>query len=344
MEKLLKHCETYPKLQVRDVFKFIFQSEFGCEHLVKSPEAAAEYIKREYDELKPEGEIRIEALDGEYSRVHLCVLGEGLSAETLAHLFAASAKKEDGDVEEKLAIARQMTIEGLFPFSHEVFEAEAAKWKAEGYSAIHHSDAFREAYKPSYRVIANEFVPFIELFCELDKRLAKGRVTVALEGGSASGKTTLGALIKRIYDAEVFHMDDFFLQPHQRTPERFKEIGGNVDRERFLSEVLMPLSEGRKVRYRKFDCSSMTLGETVEAEEKRLTVVEGAYSMHPELAGYYDFSVFLDVDEEVQRARIMKRNSPDLAKRFFSEWIPLEQAYFDGTDIKNRCTMVIRIK
>ena len=55
----------------------------------------------------------------------------------------------------------------------------------------------------------------------IDRRRAeKRRLVVALEGGSASGKTTLAALLQRIYNcATVFHMDDFFLRPEQRTED-----------------------------------------------------------------------------------------------------------------------------
>ncbi|MBQ8758231.1 MAG: hypothetical protein IJZ20_00890, partial [Clostridia bacterium] len=81
-------------------------------------------------------------------------------------------------------------------------------------------------------------MPFLPLFAKLDGMLLTGNVRLAVEGGSASGKSTLGALLESVYDCTVFHMDDFFLRPEQRTPERFAEIGGNVDRERFLSEVL----------------------------------------------------------------------------------------------------------
>ena len=54
-------------------------------------------------------------------------------------------------------------------------------------------------------------------------------------------------------------MDDFFLRPEQRTPERYAEPGGNVDRERFLAEVLIPLRAGETVQYRRFDCSTFTV-------------------------------------------------------------------------------------
>ena len=29
---LTKHYQTYPKLQTEDIFKYLFQSAFGCEH------------------------------------------------------------------------------------------------------------------------------------------------------------------------------------------------------------------------------------------------------------------------------------------------------------------------
>ena len=77
---------------------------------------------------------------------------------------------------------------------------------------------------------------------------------------------------------------------------------------------------------------------------KRLTVTEGAYSMHPELGYLYDLSVFLDVDPELQKNRILKRNSLYLANRFFTEWIPMEAKYFHTFGIKEKCNMVIEIK
>lgn len=181
------------------------------------------------------------------------------------------------------------------------------------------------------------------LFDELDKRLAKGRVIAAIEGGSASGKTTLGGLLKEYYGCTVFHMDDFFLRPEQRTPERYAEAGGNVDWERFLEEVLKPLSRGVTVSYRKFDCSSMSLAEAEQIVPARLVIVEGAYSMHPELAAYYDFSVFLDIAPKLQRERILRRNTEEKAQRFFHEWIPMERNYFEKTGAKKRCDMVIDI-
>ena len=96
----------------------------------------------------------------------------------------------------------------------------------------------------------------------------------------------------------------------------------------FAIEVLLPLSKKDTIVYRKFDCGTFTVLPPEEKNPSGLNVIEGAYSMHPDLRQYYSLSVFLDISPDLQKARITKRNSPELAKRFFSEWIPMEQRYF----------------
>ena len=182
-----------------------------------------------------------------------------------------------------------------------------------------------------------------DLYKSIDELLKeKEKVIIAVEGGSASGKTTLGKELEQHYRCNVFHMDDFFLRPEQRTKDRLKEPGGNVDRERFYEEVVIPLSKGEMVEYRRFDCSTFTLHPPVNMEPRRLTIVEGAYSTHPKLGRYYDLSVFLEIEPELQKERILKRNGSEKAERFFKEWIPMEQKYFEAFYIKEKCD--IRIK
>lgn len=333
-------------MQIKDLFKFIYQSAFGCEHLVSNIDAVTEYIYKEHGEISTSDHTAVEALDGSYYRVPLSVLNNGLKAETLGKLFFLSAKKEANGknaLTEKLDVAEELIREKLLPFSEAEFKEAAEGWANEDYPAVRHSDIFRQNYHPAYRVISKDYVPFLPLFTELDNRLEKGALKVAIEGGSASGKSTLASILEKLYDCTVFHMDDFFLRPEQRTPERFAEIGGNIDRERFLAEVIEPLKKGETVCYRKFDCSTMSLCEPVTVSPEKLTVIEGAYSMHPEFSDCYDLSVFISISPELQKERILKRNSPPLAKRFFEEWIPLETKYFTSWDIPGKCDMIIRI-
>ena len=125
--------------------------------------------------------------------------------------------------------------------------------------------------------------PELEIItCRIDRLLAeRERVLVAIDGSCAAGKTTLAGQLAERYDCNVFHMDDFFLRPEQRTPERYAQDGGNVDYERFREEVLLPLKAGKIVSYRPFDCKTFTLSDAVSVAPKKLNIVEGSYSLHP---------------------------------------------------------------
>ena len=78
---LLAHAAAYPALTLTDLFKALYQSAFGCEHLVADPSAAEAYIAAEAEGARPCGRKSVEPLDGPYIRVHLEVLKKGLSAE-----------------------------------------------------------------------------------------------------------------------------------------------------------------------------------------------------------------------------------------------------------------------
>ena len=175
----------------------------------------------------------------------------------------------------------------------------------------------------------------------IDSLLANGqRVILAIDGPCASGKTTLAAYLAERYDCNVFHMDDFFLRPEQRNPQRFAEPGGNVDYERFQEEVLMPLTKGEAFSYRPFDCKTFTLSAPVAVIPKQLTVIEGSYSHHPYFGDPYDLKVFLTAEPEIQRQRILKRPS-FLHQRFFQDWIPMENLYFQTFRIRKQAELVL---
>ena len=171
---------------------------------------------------------------------------------------------------------------------------------------------------------------------------SKNRVVAAFDGRSAAGKSSAAEWLAVQLGGEVIHMDDFFLPLELRTLERLAEPGGNVHRERFETEVLQGLVSGEVFRYRRFDCSVMDYGESVSAGDKRLIIIEGAYSLHPSFGNYYDLAVFFDIDPEEQKSRILRRDGPGKLVAFTQRWIPMEERYISAFDIENRCDMVIK--
>lgn len=167
------------------------------------------------------------------------------------------------------------------------------------------------------------------------KREASSRFPyiVALDGPCASGKTTAAARISEALDCPVVHMDDFFLRPEQRTPDRLATPGENIDHERFLEEVLIPLTCGKPCRYAPFSCTTQSLLPPVDLMHDGLVLIEGSYSHHPALRPYCDLFLFLTVTPEKQLDRIRKRNGEAMAKVFQNRWIPLEEAYFSAFSV-----------
>lgn len=161
---------------------------------------------------------------------------------------------------------------------------------------------------------------------------------IAIDGRCAAGKTTLAAALQTELRASVFHMDDFFLRPEQRTPERLATPGGNVDHERFLSEVLLPIRAGvSALEYQPYDCRAARLLPPVRAQVAPIVIVEGSYSCHPALRGYCDLPVFLTVAPGEQLRRIEARGGADALAAFREKWIPLEELYFDRCGVQAAC-------
>jgi uridine kinase len=169
----------------------------------------------------------------------------------------------------------------------------------------------------------------------------RDRVLVAVDGNCCAGKTTSAARLGEMLGASVFHMDDFFLQPQMRTPERMRQPGGNVDAERFLADVLIPVSQGGEARVRRYDCHEDALLPEVLVSPGRFVIVEGTYSLHPLLAPYYNLKIFCRVSSPEQTERIRARNGEDALRTFVERWIPLENAYFNALRVEEGCDFVI---
>ena len=179
------------------------------------------------------------------------------------------------------------------------------------------------------------------LYDTIDHLLEKQqRMILAIDGPCTAGKTTLAEILKSKYACNVIPMDQFFLRPEQRTAQRLAQPGGNVDYERFYEEVLKPLQADSTFSYRPFSCGTQTLDTPITVSPAPLTVIEGTYSTHPYFQNPYDLKVFLTIDADTQRTRIGLRPSWK-QERFFREWIPMEQAYFDGFPIRQSCDLIL---
>lgn len=338
IEIILKHLEKYPLMQLQDIAKLLYQSEFGGGHMIADPQMSLRRLQEEYRNLGSiECQTVVEAIGDGMCRMYLSCLTHGMLPETLNEIFVQSANHRTGTIaglEKKIAECLRAYKEGLIPFREQEAKAFFENWKEAGYPATSHSGIYRENYQPAYRVIEESYVKVYEVIQRIEKERPR---VIAIDGMSASGKTTLGALLHRNYpESNLIHMDSFFLRPHQRTEARLKEIGGNLDYERFQEEIILHLNDKNGFRYQEYDCQSRSLGEVIEVSWKPLTIIEGAYSHHPYFGEVYDMKLFCEITAEEQTRRILQRNGEMMLKRFVNEWIPKENQYFEAYHIREK--------
>ncbi|HRY77821.1 MAG TPA: hypothetical protein P5154_03570 [Candidatus Izemoplasmatales bacterium] len=193
--------------------------------------------------------------------------------------------------------------------------------------------------------VPREIVPFLPVFAFLDGYLAlHPRAILAIDGPSASGKTTLSRWLSAVYGCETIHMDDYFLPRERAVSERLAESGGNIDHERFVEEVVLPLRKYLPLMIRKFDCATQTLSEPIALTPTRLLVVEGVYALHPKFRSLYDLTIFLDVSPSQKAFRILRRNGLNLKRtwKHLTVWIPLENRYFRTESLRGNTDVYLR--
>lgn len=337
---LTQQISLHPSMQPRDVVKLCYQAAHGAEHLLADTGMAWNYLKQEYDAVAAVDGALYEQISDHVCRVNLSAWkAKALPVEWLFRMFVASCKvQEDGAAQfaRYLQAAETMVHAGAAGFSAAEWDRYLCEYKAMGMPAVHHSEAYRRQEHPAYRIVNSRFCRTIAIL-EAAKVYLQGNnpCVIAIDGRAASGKTTLAHCLQQVLDADVIHMDDFFVPPALRSEERFRKPGENIHHERFAEEVLPFIAKQAPFAYRVFDCSRMDYHGTREIGNKAFRIVEGSYSCHPIFEGYADITVFSDVPADEQLRRIRNRNGEAMLQMFQNRWIPLEEAYFSHYGIRD---------
>jgi len=337
LKQLLQaHLSGHPAAQVQDAVKFLHQSFMGPGHLIEDEGAALSRLEEEWDRTAADpSAIPAQLLGGGLCRLDLSACkGLGLSPATVNRLFVLTAQEVKGDPE---GLEQSLELAAHLPDA----EAYLRRYRAAGCPMVRHSEAYRQAYRPAYRVVSNQYLPLLPLLGAIDRQLfSDGFARVALDGPCASGKSTLGTLLSKIYRCPLLHMDDFFLRPEQRTQERLAQPGGNVDRERFERDVLAPLCRGEAASYHPWRCGEGAFAPVQTIEPAPLFITEGSYSLHPDLRERYTLRIWVEAPLPVRLARLQERGGEEVLERYRTLWIPMEDRYFEACQVKACCQMI----
>jgi uridine kinase len=184
---------------------------------------------------------------------------------------------------------------------------------------------------------------------------------VAVDGRSAAGKTTLAdelAHAVRARGREVIraYLDDFHRPGHKDrsrlggwTPRSYYDEG--YDYEAFRELLLRPLGPGgsRRCRTALFDAlhDAWLPEEWHAVGDQTVAVVDGAFLLRPELAGHWDYVIWLDIDMETMVERARHRDvawvgsEQAMEERYRRHWIPTHELYERLTEPRTRAHAVI---
>ncbi len=347
-EALLYHAEKYPLMTPQDAMKLAYQDEYGSGHIAPDEETVYERLIAELAAIPDaDAPITTDPVGAGFVRLHLAgTVANGLDPRVVTRLFLRAKPDPINQfgMERRFKLMLNLCKNKQLPFSHSAMLRYWNGYQRQGCPAVHHSDAYREAYCPAYRLIRAADAMFLPLLAEIGTRMARQEtVCVAIDGPSAAGKSTLGTLLGELYGCPVLHMDDYFVPQWERSEERMARPGGNIDAGRFAREVLPGMTAGTAFTTGVFDCHTQAIREIRTIPAAPLYVTEGVYALHPDLADAYHIKVYMDVERLTQNRRILRRNGKEIAARYRREWIPMENSYFEAFDIKNQCDFVFDV-
>ena len=156
---ITRQMQEFPQTRLQDIYKSFYQSCFGAEHLITDTTSVRTYLQNEIAEAAtdPVANPYYEptGASGQFVRVYLrCVTENFITEQQLFDAFIRSARPQ-----ERMEYWHRMWQEEIVPaarnagldFSDE--ELAALSDASRQNRAVRHSDDYRNAYHPHYRIV-----------------------------------------------------------------------------------------------------------------------------------------------------------------------------------------------
>jgi uridine kinase len=156
-------------------------------------------------------------------------------------------------------------------------------------------------------------------------------VVVGVDGQSGSGKSTLAAELAQSLSASsrIVHGDDFYGEMSTAERELLGPEEGYAryfDWRRLESQVLMHIRDSAAaLRYQQYDWHMDALGPWFEISMPEVVIVEGVYTLRPELRKYFDITVFVRASQEARLRRQISRGENSMF--WIDRWTAAEDFY-----------------
>lgn len=200
----------------------------------------------------------------------------------------------------------------------------------------------RETTVPVSYIIVNRYIENLLIVASrIDALLlTKKTLMIGLDGFASAGKTTLSKYLGLIYEANVYHTDDFFKKP-EPSEDILSHFGANIDFQTIQKTIVEPIKSHALISYRPFDFKTHQHLSPIQITYKPVHIFEGAFVFHPYLDIDFDLKIFYDIRLFKQYVKIAKRNGLKGLKQFMFKWIPNERQYVKALKIKQKVDIII---
>ena len=161
-ECLTVQLTLHPAMEARDVVKLCYQAACGAEHLLGDLEGAKAYFEEEYASVPAKNEPLYERISSGVCRVNLGAWKQrGLPKKELFRMFAGTVFSSDGKqrLTEYLETAERVLIESGFDMA--AWQNFIEQYTQDGMPAVRHSEAYRKAERPAYRIVDAAYIPML---------------------------------------------------------------------------------------------------------------------------------------------------------------------------------------
>lgn len=165
---LAEAYQARPAMLAVDLMKLIYQRVFGPGHLIQDRASSLAYLEAEWPGAQGHpGDCLLEPIGLGFARLNLAVARQAGLALPLVHdAFLLSAAQLVGSAQayaQETAVLTALCQAGRLPFPAAQVDDLLAAWQQGGQRPFSHSQAYRLAYRPAYRVLNQAGVQLLGL-------------------------------------------------------------------------------------------------------------------------------------------------------------------------------------
>ncbi|MBI2411193.1 MAG: GrpB family protein [Candidatus Kerfeldbacteria bacterium] len=165
---------------------------------------------------------------------------------------------------------------------------------------------------------------------------------VAIDGFGGSGKSTFAKQLAELDSSiQIAELDKFPYLPEEY-PYHPAGAQTRVNLERFEQEVLIPLTQGKEVRFQNtFWWKTDEQPQWFRIQPGGTVLVEGCYSFHKDIRHYYDYSIWIECAPEEAMERAVTRDGDNSRTLWEQVHAPNERKYVNVQHPQDYVDMVV---